>query len=123
MSMIRWNCFRFMTWALIFCKHAHICSPRPCSRFQKHSAFHGTEGPLANRCKTGMPPNGAYPFPRGLVVRTSDIPLRLVLFPPGREGRVLRGEGSGDMSANPGCVIPFFAEWDVDGPFRCCAQI
>ena len=55
--------------------------------------------------------------------RSSVLPLAPVGLPPRRERRVLRGEGGGDMSANPGCVVPFFAEWDVDGPFRCCSQI
>ena len=71
---------------------------------------------------------GAHPpwkrSPAGAGLGASSVlPLALVGLPPCRERRVLRGEGGGDMSANPGCVIPLFAEWDVDGPFRCCSQI
>ncbi len=61
--------------------------------------------------------------PGGSRFGRSRLPLPLVGLPPRRERRVFRGEGGGDMSANPGCVVPFFAEWDVDGPFRCCSQI
>ena len=69
---------------------------------------------------------GASPVetaPGGSRFGRSRLPLPLVGLPPRRERRVFRGEGGGDMSANPGCVVPFFAEWDVDGPFRCCSQI
>ena len=48
--------------------------------------------------------------PGGSRFGRSRLPFPPVGLPPRRERRVLRGEGGGDMSANPGCVVPFFAE-------------
>ena len=78
-----------------FCKHAHISSPRPCSRFQKHSAFHGTEGPFAKRCKTGMPHPEGIPVSARFGCEDVRPPTPPCVPPttPGRPGLSGRGWG------------------------------
>ena len=99
--------------------HRSAAKKRPflLDRSAAHFLFNKIEKKMGGgvHCRTpaNSPPDEA----------ASVLPLPLVGLPPRRERRVFRGEGGGDMSANPGCVVPFFAEWDVDGPFRCCSQI
>ena len=60
MSMIKWNCFRFMTWALIFCKHAHHFLAPPLLPLPEAQCVPWNGRPIREAMQNGYAPSGGH---------------------------------------------------------------